>query len=85
MLQHCNIVQYYNSWLEAGAVHLQTELLFSGSLFHFLHPNCTLDDVDGLSVKRSVDLSVRHLNEQALVLLLLHITSAFECLRTSRL
>ncbi len=90
VLRHCNIVRYYNSWLEAGAVHLQTEFCLGGSLFHFLHPNCTLDtspisdDLDGSSVERSVDLPVRHLNEQALALLLLHITSALEDLHTKR-
>ncbi len=80
-------LRYYNSWLEAGAVHLQIEFCLGGSLFHFLHPNCTLDtspsdDSDGSAVERSVDLPVRHLNEQALALLPLPITSALEYLHT---
>ncbi len=82
VLRHRNIIRYNNSWLAAGAVNLQTEFCLGSSLFHFLQPNCTLytsptDDIYGST--DSVDLPVRHLNEQALTLLPLPITSALEC------
>ncbi len=85
VLRHENIIQYFNCWLENDSVYLQLEFCLGGSLFHFLHPNCTLDtspsdDIDGST--DSVELPVRHLNEQALTLLLLHIISALEYMHT---
>ncbi len=55
----------------------------------FCSPFCTQtalsNGVDGLAVERSVDLPVRHLNEQALALLLFHITSALEYLHKEKI
>ncbi len=85
VLRHRNIIRYNNSWLGSGAVYLQTEFCLGGSLFHFLHPNGALDtspsnDLDGSAVE--LHLMWSHMNEQALALLPLPITSALEYLHT---
>ncbi|VDD77463.1 unnamed protein product [Mesocestoides corti] len=97
ILKHNNIVQYYNSWLEAGSIFMQLEFCLGGSLFHYLHPGRPLDtchslqktvdrpngNADASVVSDSMELVGRRLPLAALTMLLAHISSALSYLHST--
>lgn len=85
LLRHDNIIQYFNSWMEAGSVFLQLEFCLGGSLFHFLHPKHALDtsspsegceDSDDVSVGNHLGKPSNHLREKSLFVLLTQMVKA---------
>ncbi len=89
LLRHPNVIRYYSSWFETDSIFLQMEYCLGGSLFHYLHPDRSLDTSEALrpgqfsppipehvADSTAPELPLRRLSEAALTMLMVHVISA---------
>nr|CDS18758.1 wee1 protein kinase [Echinococcus granulosus] len=88
LLEHKNIVQYFDSWCESGTIILAMEFCLGGSLFNYLYPNRAPNSLlsyhDSFANGSADDLQLfaRRLSEMCLIHLSQQIASALDYLHT---